>query len=64
MTCIRSDDIIGTLQVLDLIQYRKGQHVLCAEPDVLNKLIKASGKSGLEVDPSKLIWTPYKESGP
>ncbi|KAF3673658.1 Histone acetyltransferase of the MYST family 2 [Capsicum annuum] len=61
MTAIKAEDILSTLQGLELIQYRKGQHVICADPKVLDRHLKAAGRGGLEVDVSKLIWTPYKE---
>ena len=63
MTAIKSDDILSTLQSLYLIQYREGQHVICADLKVLDRHLKAAGRGGLEVDVSKLIWTPYKEQG-
>ncbi|KAK4490092.1 hypothetical protein RD792_000748 [Penstemon davidsonii] len=63
MTAIKAEDILSTLQSLELIQYRKGQHVICADPKVLDRHLKAAGRGGLEVDVSKLIWTPYKEQG-
>ncbi|KAI3685183.1 hypothetical protein L6452_34420 [Arctium lappa] len=63
MTAIKAEDILATLQALELIQYRKGQHVICADPKVLDRHLKAAGRGGLEVDVSKLIWTPYKEQG-
>ena len=63
MTAIKADDILSTLQSLDLIQYRKGQHAICADPKVLDRHLKAAGRGGLEVDVSKLIWTPFKEQG-
>ena len=46
MTAIKTDDIIGTLQQLGLIQYQKGQHVLCAAPKLLEKHLKAAGSAG------------------
>lgn len=61
MTAIKADDVLSTLQGLDLIQYRKGQHAICADPKVLDRHLKAVGRGGLEVDVCKLIWTPYKE---
>nr|XP_009761285.1 PREDICTED: MYST-like histone acetyltransferase 2 isoform X2 [Nicotiana sylvestris] len=61
MTAIKAEDILSTLQGLELIQYRKGQHVICADPKVLDRHLKAAGRGGLDVDVSKLIWTPYKE---
>jgi histone acetyltransferase MYST1 len=63
MTAIKTEDVITTQQALELIQYRKGQHVLCAEPKLLERHLKAAGREGLDVDASKLIWTPYKEQG-
>ncbi|GAQ84306.1 Histone acetyltransferase MYST family [Klebsormidium nitens] len=63
MTAIKTEDVISTLQALELIQYRKGQHVICADPKVLDRHLKAAGRGGLTVDASKLIWTPYKEGG-
>lgn len=36
MTAIKTEDIITTLQSLELIQYRKGQHVICADPKLLD----------------------------
>lgn len=61
MTAIKTEDVISTLQSLELIQYRKGQHVICADPKLLERHLKAAGKGGLEVDATKLIWTPFKE---
>lgn len=61
MTAIKTDDVLNTLQSLDLIQYRKGVHAICADTKVLDRHLKAAGRGGLEVDVSKLIWTPYKE---
>ncbi|KAH0892473.1 hypothetical protein HID58_054902 [Brassica napus] len=40
---------LSTLQSLELIQYRKGQHVNCA------------GRGGLDVDVSKMMLTPFRE---
>ncbi len=49
LTAIKTDDIISTLQFLALIQYQKGQHVLCAAPDVLERHLRSAGSPGLEV---------------
>ncbi|KAG6435983.1 hypothetical protein SASPL_100864 [Salvia splendens] len=61
MTAIKAEDILATLQSLELIQYRKGQHVICADPKVLDRHLKAAGGGGLNIEVSKLIWTPYKD---
>eukprot|EP00854_Cymbomonas_tetramitiformis_P018346 gene18346-21881_t len=58
MTAIKTDDIISTLQHLNLIQYQKGQHVIYANPKIIEQQLKEVG-SGAPIDASKLIWTPY-----
>jgi histone acetyltransferase MYST1 len=40
MTAIKTDDIVDTLQQLNLIQYQKGQHILYAAPKVVEKYLK------------------------
>ena len=37
MTAIKTEDILSTLQHLNLIQYQKGQHVLVANPKIIEK---------------------------
>jgi len=59
MTMIRQEDIIRTLQELDMIQYAKGQHVIFADPKKIEAALKKAGSAGLPVDPKKIIWTPY-----
>eukprot|EP00894_Picocystis_sp_ML_P004723 jgi/Pico_ML_1/55240/g965.t1 len=59
MTCIKTDDIISTLQKLQLIQYQRGQHVISAAPELIDQCLKAAGSEGKKVYPEKLIWTPY-----
>ncbi|RYQ91726.1 hypothetical protein Ahy_B09g097729 [Arachis hypogaea] len=55
MTAIKAEDILPTLQSLELVQYRKGHHLICADPKVLDCHLKATGRGDLEVDVSKLI---------
>lgn len=63
MTMFKHDDIINTLQHLNMIQYIKGQHVICAAPHVIESHLRNCGSPGLEVDPTKIIWTPYDVRG-
>ncbi|KAJ0254520.1 Glycoside hydrolase family 3 C-terminal domain-containing protein [Hirschfeldia incana] len=44
MTAIKPEDILSTLQSLELIQYLKGQHVICADLKVLDQRLKAAGR--------------------
>lgn len=59
MTSIRQEDIIRTLQELDMIQYSNGQHVIFAEPSKVEQALKKAGSAGHPVDPKRIIWTPY-----
>lgn len=56
LTMIKPDDIISTLQHLEMIQYIKGQHVICAAPHAIEAHLKACGSPGLPVEPKKIIW--------
>ncbi|CAL5225365.1 g8169 [Coccomyxa viridis] len=58
-TMIKTEDIISTLQHLNLIQYQKGQHVICAAPAVIERHLKQAGSPGLQVDPKFIVWCPY-----
>ncbi len=58
-TGIKTDDIIQTLTHLNMLAYQKGAYVIVADPETVAKHLKAAGSAGVEVDPSKLIWSPY-----
>ena len=64
MTSITQNDIIGTLQSLNMVKYWKGQHVICVTPKLVEEHLKSSQykKPRLNVDPSCLRWTPPKRS--
>ena len=49
----------ATTQALGLLQYQRGQHVLCAAPKLVEKHLKQAGGAGLVVDPARIVWTPY-----
>ena len=59
LTMFKTDDIISTLNHHNLIQYKKGAHVLNAAPKVIEHHMKLAGRPGVLVDPSKIVWTPY-----
>eukprot|EP00871_Galdieria_phlegrea_P004369 jgi/Galph1/4933/GphlegSOOS_G3504.1 len=58
-TMMKIEDIISTLQVLGLIQYYEGQHVLDLRRIDNIKL----GSRGLPCDPSCIKWTPKTSFG-
>lgn len=56
-TMMKSEDIIGTLQALDLIQYYEGQHIL----DMRRVDNLKMGSNGLPCDSSCIKWTPHTQ---
>ncbi|KAF8404521.1 hypothetical protein HHK36_009406 [Tetracentron sinense] len=61
LTGIMAVDILTTLHSLELIRYRKGEHSISTDPKVLDRHLEATGRGGLEVDVSELVWTPFEE---
>lgn len=51
------------VQHLNMIQYMKGQHVICAAPHVIEEHLRKCGSAGLEVDPTKIVWCPVRGAG-
>ncbi|EDO39884.1 predicted protein [Nematostella vectensis] len=60
MTSITQEDIIGTLQSLNMVKYWKGQHVICVTPKLVEEHVKSAQyrKPVLTVDNSCLRWAP------
>uniref|UniRef100_A0A6U1GV64 histone acetyltransferase n=1 Tax=Tetraselmis chuii TaxID=63592 RepID=A0A6U1GV64_9CHLO len=60
MTSFRADDIVTTLQSLNLIKYWKGQHIISVTPRVLEEHLKpVNGQRYVScVDPSRIHWAP------
>ena len=57
-TAIKTDDIISTLQSLNLIKYWKGQHVISVSPKIVDEHLRANARSSLRCDPANLTWQP------
>tara|TARA_B100000795_G_scaffold268069_2_gene254248 strand:- start:328 stop:666 length:339 start_codon:yes stop_codon:yes gene_type:complete len=65
MSAIKTDDIVSTLQALKLIKYWKGQHMISVSSRVLQEYVTSEQtRSGLQVDVSKLHWTPHHLRSP
>lgn len=60
MTGIKTEDIISTLQSLNMIRFWKGQHVVFVMQDFLNKYMAQKKKIRL-CDGRCLAWTPHAE---
>ena len=47
MSAIKTEDIISTLQSLNLIKYWKGQHVICVTPRLIEEHLKSQPKKAM-----------------
>jgi len=57
-TSIKKEDVISTLQSMNLINYYKGQYILCLQRDLLDKHQKELNKRTIRIDSRCLHWTP------
>lgn len=57
-TGITTDDIIHTLQAIDALKYRRGQHVIVVPQKMLKDFEKIEKKCKVRIDPKCLQWTP------
>ena len=58
LTSITSEDIIQTLQHLNIIKYFNGQYIVVVASEIINKLLIKVTKKGILVNPEQLHWTP------
>lgn len=59
-TAFTHDDIMHTLQSMDLLKYHKGQFVIYLNEEILAQYEKSRSKNRVKIDPSKLEWVPPK----
>jgi len=57
-TSIKKEDVISTLQSMNLINYYKGQYIICLQKDLLDKNQKEMAKRTTRIDSRCLHWTP------
>lgn len=58
MTSIKKEDVISTLQNLNLINYYKGQYIICITEDIIDQHKKAMEKRKVRIDSKCIHWTP------
>ncbi|CAK1582722.1 unnamed protein product [Parnassius mnemosyne] len=58
LTSIKKEDVISTLQNLNLINYYKGQYIISVNQETVQQHEKAMEKKLLRIDPKCLHWTP------
>uniref|UniRef100_A0AAG5DMW3 Histone acetyltransferase n=1 Tax=Anopheles atroparvus TaxID=41427 RepID=A0AAG5DMW3_ANOAO len=63
---ITQEDIIYTLQSMNMVKYWKGQHVICVTVKLIQEHLQMPQfkKPKLMVDPAYLKWTPQKRNNP
>lgn len=60
LTSIKTEDVISTLQSLNLIKYWRGQHIIAVSPKVIEEHLKVNPKhASRNIDAKCLHWTPY-----
>lgn len=57
-TSIKKEDVISTLQSMNLINYYKGQYIICLQKDLLDKYQKEQNRRTVRIDSRSLHWTP------
>ena len=58
LTSIKKEDVISTLQHLNLINYYKGQYVITITKDALDSHTKSMIKRKIRIEPKALHWQP------
>lgn len=58
MTSIKKEDVISTLQHLNLINYYKGQYIITLSHEQIDTQNKAMEKRKVRIDPKCLHWQP------
>ncbi|XP_063230339.1 histone acetyltransferase Tip60 isoform X2 [Bacillus rossius redtenbacheri] len=57
-TSIKKEDVISTLQNLNLINYYKGQYIITLNHELITSHSRAMEKRATRIDPKCLHWTP------
>lgn len=60
MSAIREEDIVSSLQILQLVKYYKGQHIISVTPRVLEEHLKTyKAGQGVMIESSLIKWQPH-----
>jgi histone acetyltransferase MYST1 len=58
LTSIATDDIISTLQAMNLVKYWKGRHFICVTPKLIEEHLATKEPPRLPLDRKCLRWAP------
>jgi len=56
--CMKKEDVISTLQHLNLIHYYKGQYVICLSNEIIDQHRKSMFRRKVRIDEKYLQWQP------
>ncbi|KAJ3240307.1 Histone acetyltransferase [Chytriomyces hyalinus] len=59
-SAICTEDVVHTLQALDMVKYYKGQYILCLSEKNIEYHEKNMRKSKIKIDPTCIHWVPPK----
>jgi histone acetyltransferase MYST1 len=60
LTAIRTDDIVRTLESLNLIKYWKGDHIISVTTRIIEEHWKSiTNQKTIEIDPDRVHWKPW-----
>ena len=57
-TSIKKEDVISTMQTLNMINYYRGQYVITLNEDLKFRCAKEKSKRTIRIDAKFLHWTP------
>ncbi|XP_064403731.1 histone acetyltransferase KAT5-like [Halichondria panicea] len=57
-TSIRKEDVVSTLQNMNLVQYYKGQYIICLTKEVLDRHSRSMVKRKIRIDSQCIKWNP------
>ncbi len=57
-TAVKKEDVISTMQKLNLINYYKGQYILTLTKELVDKHKKENSKRKIRIDARNLHWSP------
>lgn len=58
LTSIKKEDIVSTLQHLNIISYYKGQYIIVLNKEIIDNHNQAMKKRRIRIDPKLLHWQP------
>lgn len=58
LTSIKKEDVVSTLQILNLINYYKGQYIISINKDIITTHLDSFHKRKFRIDPKCLHWNP------